>query len=168
MLCKLAGALLLFVGCSGWGFSYARTFSKRVEELEALEGLFAHLEGEIRYALRPLPSALEELGNYPLGQLFAETAAQLQHSTELTASRAYLHALHGADLHLKKEDYRVLESLAPSLGICDHQTQQDRITALRKRLELQSRLAREDCGKYQRLAGCLGVLGGVFLLILLL
>lgn len=56
---SLIGGLLVFVGCSVIGFSAARMYRLRVEQLEAFLMLISHIRAQIEYCRAPLDRILE-------------------------------------------------------------------------------------------------------------
>ncbi len=172
MLVKGLGCILVLFACTAFAVNHSRGFASRVRELESLQGLTDLLEGEVCYALNPLAVAFANIsrGKQGTARIFSTAASILEKRTGQSAGEAFRLSLRQekATLHLSREDYTALEAFADGLGMCDLQTQQNSIQMLKKRLELQTAEARENCKKYRKLYNCLGVLAGVFIILILI
>ena len=149
MLVKGLGCILVLFACTAFAVNHSRGFASRVRELESLQGLVDLLEGEVCYALNPLAVAFANIsrGKQGTARIFSTAASILEKRTGQSAGEAFRLALRQekAALHLSREDYTALEAF-----------------------ELQEAEARENCRKYRKLYNCLGVLAGVFIILILI
>lgn len=60
---KLTGALLLVMGCAGFGLCMCRDMEKHVAQLRQLARAFTMLESEVGYSRATLPEGMIRVGN---------------------------------------------------------------------------------------------------------
>lgn len=66
---KLAGALLLVMGCAGFGLCICSDMEKHAAQLRLLARAFTMLESEVGYSRATLPEGLLRVGNRLRGEL---------------------------------------------------------------------------------------------------
>ena len=170
---KAAGALLVFGSSCAIGWYMAERIRMRTEELRELERALLLLKGDIRYAKTALPEAIDKLARYHEGS-FTEffrsvSEAMLEYSgislTEIWRGQAEellkTTALNGRDREF-------VAGLGDILGVPDAMLQQNTLdlAVMRIREEINAASGKEKEKMY--LCRALGVLGGLFLTILLL
>ena len=173
MILKAAGALLILGAAAGLGWWTAGQFKGRLCQLEQLRQLIYFLKGEITYSQAPLPEALEragERGSGPLGRLFSRTAQEILERRgdsldEIWASQVEQTA--GEGLPLTGEDIRRLKDLGKQLGYLDVDMQERTLLLYLEQLDLEIGYLREHKREKCRLYTSLGVMGGLFLVIIM-
>jgi len=81
MIYKILGAVLVIVGCGGFGFKMAAAHMKEERSLRQLIAILDFMECELQYRLTPLPSLCRQAaseGKGPLSQLFLWLARELE------------------------------------------------------------------------------------------
>ena len=168
---KLLGAVFLLVGGGGLGLGAIRKLEGRVTALRALVEALELMERELGFRLTPMRELLEgtarrvgepvagflaacargldELGERPLSELWAEEAGE-----RLTA--------------LRPRDLEAVLSMGAVLGRYDAEGQRGAIAASREELAGFLAAAAEERRKQGRVYGALGLTAGAFLVILLI
>lgn len=164
---KLLGCALILFACVRIAACFCRGLKERVQCLDQLDRLLTVFSGEVRYGLRPLPQVFESLGGQAGGEGFARAAEQMNRRDGRSARDCFYAGAQGAYPALTEEDAAILLALGDGLGTCDGDTQCRQIEAVRERLALQRQTAREAAVKNTRLYQGLGLLGGLFLILLL-
>ncbi|WP_251494275.1 stage III sporulation protein AB [Otoolea muris] len=173
MWMKLLGAALVVGSCTGFGLGAARRLRERRRLLEILRQMIFHLRGEILYANAPLSCALLRTGNRGSGwaaALFTESAKELEREGgepfEVIWKRQV--ELLSGDTVLKEPDLKALLRFGMNLGYLDRDMQEKTMQLYLEELELAlERLRREEPDKSRLLFG-MGVLGGLFLTVILI
>lgn len=169
---RAAGCLLMIAGSSGWGFWLAGRYQERLSLLEQLKQMIFLLKGQILYANAPLAEAFETVGRRtegPLSQLFLAVGERIDaQDGELFYQlwREEIDSL-GRESALKEADRQSLAALGEHLGFLDREMQERNLLLYLEQLDLQIQELREHKKERSRLYTSLGVMGGMFLSILL-
>ena len=158
MFLKWTGGLLILFAGSGMGVWLAWGYKKRLGTLENLRRMIYCLKGEIVYSHAPLEEAFERIGKREkgvLGELFTQTAEKIG-------------CHNGKTLFLEKEDREKLLSLGGQLGYLDTQMQERTLLLYLEQLELSVSRLRGEIREKCRLSTALGVMGSLFLVIVML
>lgn len=168
---KLIGSMLVVLATSAIGFQVAKRYRERPREIQSLIEALRMLRAEIEYTATPLPQALtnvaQRLGR-PVSVLLGTTADALSQA-DVTVKEA-LHAGINAcqsQAHLTESDYHAIGVFGRTLGTSDllHQSQQFEATLAQ--LESARKEADDQKRQYERLWQYIGVLSGLFIVILL-
>lgn len=165
---KLLGCVMILFACLGIASGGCKRLKERVQTLERLEDLLAVFSGEVRYGMRPLPQLFERLGRMEGGAGFAAASREMELRDGRGAGECFCAGMKEGYPDLPGEDLCVLLTLGEGLGVCDGETQCRQIDAVRERLGVQCEKARETAMKNTRLYQGLGLLGGLFFILLLL
>lgn len=169
---KIAGIILIIFSGAGIGLSKSRELRERIRLLEKLEQMLLLLKGEIRCTgasledafldtaqkmsgeykvyLQDIGKRLHERPGIPFGEIFSEC----------TWKNIPLQKL-------EREESTAFLSLGDKLGYLDRQMQVAQLTLLEEDLDRRIRLLKEELPGKQKLYGSMGILGGIFLAILL-
>ncbi len=170
---KVLGALMVFVSCLAIGWYTAERIRMRTQELRELERALLLLKGDIRYAKTALPEAIGKLARYHEGS-FTEffrsvSEAMLEYSgislTEIWRGQAR-ELLKKTSLNAG--DRELVAGLGDVLGVTDAMLQQNTLDLAIVRIREEIEAASEKEKEKVYLCRALGVLGGLFLTILLL
>lgn len=169
---RIIGAVLVLGATSGLGFSMAMNLKKRMELLQHIKKMLFLLRGEIRYARAPLFEAFGNMSKV-LEEPYSSFCRLL--SDKLTSLDGSLFQTIWKDLvnqtfdstELTKEDKEQLLHLGDQMGYLDEEQQLGNIDLYLGQLELQLEDARNNLGQKTKLYHCLGVMGGIFLIILI-
>lgn len=164
---------LLVPVCGAAGFGRGRAEAGRIRELKRLRRMAQLLAGAISYGGTPLPAALRSVGRRmeePYGPFLLETAGELERLPgrgfgEIFGEKAD-RCLRGSGL--KKEDLEELKGLGRDLGYLDKQMQLQTIDTCRTEWEQKIGELQEGLPVRRKLYQSLGIMGGLFLAVLLL
>lgn len=175
---KLAGAAMVIGGASGCGFWLAGQYGQRLRELEQLRQMIFLLKGQILYANAPLSEAFETVGSRTegaLAELFVTVAERIDGQQgesfyqiwqeEIAASG--ITGKNTGSLALSKSDRQALVSLGEHLGFLDRDMQERNLLLYLEQLDMRIQQMREHKQERCRLYTSLGIMGGLFLTILL-
>ena len=169
---KLSGAVCILCGAAGTGIWFAGRYRQRILELEQLKQMVFLLKGQILYAGAPLPEAFGTVGKRvagTLGNLFKETAALLEAQPGEPFPTVWRNVVSGMEgkTALSKSDRQMLESLGEHLGFLDRETQERTLLLYLEQVDTELLVLREHKQERCRLYTSLGVMGGLFLAVIL-
>lgn len=172
MALKLIGSLLVTGSCGALGLWKAAQWKGHLEMLEQLRKMIVLLKGEILYAHAPLGEAFGQVGRKSQGIL-----AQLFLGVEERIGRQQgelFYVIWREEVERRKDEMvlsgRELEELAAfgeHLGYLDLEMQEHTVALYLEQLELSIRFYREHEREQSRLCASLGILGGLFLSIIM-
>lgn len=173
IVCKVVGIGFILVAAIGCGSSYSRRLRLRLEQIRQLQQLVLLLKGDIQFQCSTLPEAFERCGRQIPGicgdwftetgqrfnamegigfqELWEEQLRKLYETTELTA-------VHIGDLR----------RFGNQLSYPDKETQLGAMHLYSQRLKEQEECLTREVPAKMRLGTTLGVLGGIFVIILLI
>ena len=133
------------------------------------------LKGEIVYSHAPLEEAFERIGRREKGipgELFIQTAERIGSRTGENFAKIWEKTIEemeksGNPLFLEKEDKEKLLSLGGQLGYLDTQMQERTLLLYLEQLELSISRLRGEIREKCRLSTALGVMGSLFLVIVM-
>lgn len=164
---------LLVPVCAAAGFGRGRAEAERIRELKRLKRMTQLLAGAISYGGVPLPAALGAAGRRmeePYRRFLLETAGELERLpgrgfADIWAEKADRY-LKGTGL--KAEDLEELKGLGRDLGYLDKQMQLQTIDGCRMEWEQKIEELQEGLPVRRKLYQSLGIMGGLFLAVLLI
>lgn len=170
---RFIGSVLIIAATTGAGLMYSTELQRYLEKLLYIRHIIYMLKGEIEYS------------NAPLSEIFGRVSARVRNPY-----RAWLKAMEHqienreadgfskiwnrsidkylGELHLKSTHSLQLKELGTCLGQLDSDTQERTIQFYLNRLELEIEKVREGMASKKRIGNCLGVMGGIFLVIILI
>ena len=158
---------------SAIGWYEAERIRQRTSELRELEQALMMLKGDIRFAKTTLPEAIARLARYHEGsfaEFFRVVSAELLEYSGVSLNEIWRQRteeiLKGTALNAKDREF--VASLGDMLGVADVQLQQNTLELAAERLSGEIAAASEKEKDRMYLCRALGVLGGVFLTVLLL
>ena len=154
------------------GQLYALQLQARYRDLESLRAGLRGLMTEIEYAKKPLPEAWKELAGVYGGacsMVFDRASRLFGTDGHPTAGRAWRGALADCrgELHLSREDARIMDGLGAVLGKSGRADQVNHIRSMDERLAAQMEEARGQSARRGRLSRSLGLLGGMLMAVIL-
>ena len=166
---RVAGACLILSASSLLGVQKSRQFTKRIEQLQELQRIVLLIQGEILYKNAALPEALRSSAGkvkVPFDSFLRQTAGRADgvrfsdlFETEIKEQ------LKGTAL--TKEDKEEFARFGESLGYLDVEMQKNAMKLYLKELEQKIEYLQKEIPQKRKLYQSLGVMGGIFLLILL-
>ncbi len=169
---KLIGACLTVIACGSLGYTWARIYERRPQQLAALEIALQILETEIIYGATPLPEALSHVAakcDWPMAGLFRYTAEELGKMKGITAGEAWERAIDrfSPDSALNNQDLLILRRFGVSLGASDREDQAKHLQLAKTQLKQASIQAESLSRKNSSVYKHLGFLGGLMLVLIL-
>lgn len=172
MIFKVIGAILVTVGCSGLGIWMAGQWKLRLKVMENLRKMIFLLKGEIVYANSPLTEAFERTGKKSdtyLGELFLRVAERMERQQGEPFYEMWKEEIDGLSkgFPLTKEDRQDLKGMGEHLGYLDREMQERTLLLYLEQLDLTIEYLREHQRERSRLYTSLGIMGGLFLTIVM-
>lgn len=167
------GAALIILSSSGIGFSYSARLGRRMEQLRQLQRMAILLRGEISYGNAPLPEALASIGrklDEPLSVFLRKVASRLREYPDKSFQQVFRDevgdCLKQSALSVKDKD--MLMQMGAFLGYLDREMQLRTVELYLQELCREIQVSGESVPGRQKLFRSLGILGGLFLVILLM
>lgn len=168
---KLAGAVLAVVSAALLGFALGNDLKRRIGFLQELQKGLLMLHQEMEYRKTPLEEALQYAGNSltePLSSFFRETGIRLE---KLPGAPFFSVWEEMADWYLseagqKKEDMELIRQLGRQLNGLEAEGNSSLLTIYEQRLQGMIASAKEEYAGKAQLYQRLGILGGIFLVLL--
>lgn len=170
---KLMGAVLLFFACSGLGFLQSRRCQGRVMQMGELIRIAGFLKGEISFAVSTLPEAMERISEKTENP-FSDFLHILSEKMKRYSGENFSYILkEQIDINLKdsfleKEDLADFYQAICNLGYLDKDMQIHILDQYRKEQEEKVVRLRMQLPEKVKLCRSLGVMAGLFLVILLI
>lgn len=167
---KWIGAILIIVGCGGFGFRMAWNYNRTMASLRQLVRALEYMQSDLEYRLTPLAELCKRTAEQLSGSLktvYLRFARELESQIAPDAAFCMTAALQGVP-DLPKATAEYLELLGKSLGQFDLQGQLRGLESLRDMCS--SALAEKDAMRPQRVRSyqTLGLCAGAALAILLI
>ena len=170
---RFIGSLLIITATTGAGMVYGVELQRYLEKLLYIRHIVYMLKGEMEYS------------NVPLGEIFGRGAVrvknpyrtwlksmewQIENREEDEFAKIWIRAVDKnlSELHLKSAHSIQLKELGTFLGQLDGKTSSRTMQLYINRLELEIEKVREGMSSKKRIGSCLGVMGGVFLVVILI
>lgn len=163
---------MILIAALGWGLVYRRRLRLRIQQLRELVQVFALLKGELEYQCQVLPDAFITCGvqvGGVCGRWLEETGQRLNRMQGEDFQSIWIEELGSLEKRtaLASSDIDELRRLGTHLSYPDIHTQLGAVERYRKGLEEKERILTGELPEKMRTGTMLGILGGVFLTILL-
>ena len=158
---RLAVLLAASLACVGIGFAKSAALSAHVKDLETLQKIIQYLRGEIVTAASPLPDPYRD---------FLQDISEDMRRPDGKTLPAILEentAVHLADTRLTKEEKEELQEAGCSLGTGDRAMQKANLDRYEARLVQRIAELQKGLPERKRLCQSLGIMGGLFLFLIL-
>ena len=170
---KVLGSIMIIVASSLLGWKKAADVDRTYEELQYIRRLLCLLQSEISYSRAFLSEAFSNISRNarePYQAWLRELSCCMEsHNGGKFASiwnRMISQYLKG--VHLPEQEVEHLRDLGRYLGTADIQTQMKHIELLEEQIGIAMKKMQEELRTKKRLYHCLGVMGGIFLAIILI
>lgn len=168
---KIAGMCIVMLTSTLIGLMLGQELVLRVKNLKILKKIITLLHGEIRFAITPIPEALENISNKspePFHAFLSKTAEDLR---KLQTSELSLTWEKNIDTYLlgkvvTAKDLDKLKQLGSTLGYLDKEMQLSTLEIYLRQLDEDINVATEYSAKQGKLYRTLGVLFGIFIAII--
>lgn len=173
MIIKILGAVFVIASTSAIGLQISKAMKLHIQSLQLLRKIMVMLKGEITYTNTPLEEAFQLIGRKvggEYGHFLEEVALRLA----LRSGERFPHIWkEEIDKQLKRvylngSDLEELKLLGENLGYLDAQLQSQTIDLYLEQIEITINSLRENLSQRCRLCTSLGVMGGIFITIVML
>ena len=172
MVLKLTGSFLVICSCGALGLWKAAQWREHLRMLEQLKKMVLMLRGEILYGHTPLGEAFGQVGRRTegiLGDLFTGTEDRIRcRQGELFAViwREEVEK-RKKDMFLSERELQELCAFGEHLGYLDLEMQEHTVSLYLEQLDMSIGFYREHEREQSRLYTSLGIMGGLFLSIMM-
>ena len=170
---KLIGAILILTATCGGGYVYCSELNNYISKLRYLRYAVSLIRGEINYSHAPLPEVLSEVAcrvRQPYRKWLKETSHELKDRSESSFSRIWNKCIdrHLSQLRLKEIHSVLLKEAGTFLGSLEKDTLDHTLQMYLNRMDLEIEKQREGLASKIRIGRWLGIMSGLFLIVLLL
>ena len=170
---RIIGGGLVIAATSGAGFTYGMWLQEYLEILLYLRHVIYLLKGELKYTNAPLNEVFGRASHRvkePYRGWFQVMAHQVETREGKGFFKIWIQSVDRClgDLHLKKEHVMLLKELGACLGQMDSESESRNFQLYLERMELEIEKERTGLAAKRRIGNCLGVMSGIFLVIILL
>ncbi len=170
---RIVGAILIVLASGGIGVVKGMELQKYLRELEQLRQFFWMLRREIQYTKAPFSEAFFHIGKRmegTHGEWLLYLAGQLEEKAGITFFQLWKESIDRCLIksQLKRKDKEELKEIGRQMGALDEKMQLGTIDLYLEQLAFVIQKTREELVAKKRLCNCLGVMGGIFLVIILI
>lgn len=164
---KLTGLALIALCATGIGMEMAFSLSQRVRALDLAQTVLESIAGELSYHLAPPEQIMKSLAaRTTLGKAEYLTACQEFCGEGIPFPQAWNQAVRKYGGALSARDREILTAVSETLGTCSEKEALAALERAKKLLQEELKNAREYARVHGKLYRTLGMLSGVFLVIL--
>lgn len=170
---RVIGGILILTATTGAGYVYSKELKAYLKKMLYLRYIFSLIKGEIAYTHAPLPEIFKEVGRRiknPFSTWLMETAKTMEKREETGFARAWSRCVdkYLKELGLKREHSIFIKEAGTFLGSLESDTLDHTLQMYLNRMDLEIEKIRENLAAKTRIGSCLGVMSGVFLIVILL
>lgn len=170
---KILGSLCIIVSTILWGAAAARQLGKNYEHMRMLEQLLNRLRNEIRYSRSSLREVFAKIGldfDGPFQQWMHQMNQRMQQKEGESFSAIWKETVEKclSDCGIPERDRERLLEIGRQLGDADLDGQIRAIELYLEELKHSMEDMRTELKSKEKLCHCLGVMSGIFIVILLL
>lgn len=172
MMLKIVGGICVILATSGLGRWKADQWKEHLKTLEQLKRMIFMLKGEILYANAPLEEAFSHVGKKSggrMGAFFKGVAERIERQQGEPFFVMWKKEIEGLDRQsgLSEKDKQELEGFGEHLGYLDCEMQERTILLYLEQLDLTIDYLRKHQREKSHLYTSLGIMGGLFLVIMM-
>ena len=159
---RVIGALLIITATSGAGYLYGADLKRYLDKMVYLRYIAGLIKGEMEYTGAPLPEIFRGIGSRvqePCASWLKNISAEIDLREESAFARIWNR---GVDRYLKEL------GLGTFLGQSDRDTLERSMQMYLNRMDLEIEKLREGLASKRKVSRCLGVMSGIFLVVVLL
>lgn len=170
---RVIGAVLILTATSGAGYIYCRELKAYLDRMLYLRYIFSLIKGEINYSCSPLPEVFREVAGRikkPYRTWLLATSNVLETRDETGFARVWNHCAdrYLKPLELKPEHSILVKEPGTFLGSLERTTLDHTLQMYLNRMDLEIEKIREGLTAKTRIGRCLGVMSGIFLIVILI
>lgn len=170
---RVTGAVLILTATCGAGYVYCRELRLYLERMTSLRYVMSLIRGEIAYTRAPLTevfAAVARKVKEPYRTWLLGTAKEMEAHREQGFPAVWSRAVgrYLEPLELKREHRLLLKEAGSFLGSLEKDTLDRTFALYLERMDRETEKLREGLAAKTRIGGCLGVMSGIFLIVILL
>ena len=170
---RLAGSILIIASTAGIGWLYGTELKNYLQKMRYIRYVAGLIKGELEYTGAPLAEIFRERGRRvknPFSTWLVRMASEIDEREESAFARIWNRGIDRdlRELNLKSEHSILLKELGTFLGQIDQETAGKSMQLYLNRLDLEIEKLREGLAAKRKIGNCLGVMGGIFLVVVLL
>ena len=170
---RFIGGILIITATTGAGILYGMELQEYLEKLLYIRHIIYMIKGELEYSQAPLSEAFGRISvrvREPYRRWLSAMEKQVENREEDAFLKIWMRSVdkYLKELHLKSEHSIQLKELGTYLGQTDGASESRNLQLYLGRLELEIEKVREGMAAKKRIGNCLGVMGGIFLVGLLI
>lgn len=170
---RFIGAVFIVSATTGAGILYGIELQNYLEKLLYIRHIVYMLKGELEYANAPLDEVFGRVA-VRVKEPYRRWLCAMEHQMTERESENFLKIWmrsvdrYLGELHLKSEHSIQLKELGTCIGRMDRASESKNLQLYLERLELEIEKVREGMASKKRIGNCLGVMSGVFLVVILI
>ena len=170
---RLAGSILIIASTAGIGWLYGTELKNYLQKMRYIRYVAGLIKGELEYTGAPLAEIFRETGRRvkkPFSTWLVRMASEIDEREESAFARIWNRGIDRdlRELNLKSEHSILLKELGTFLGQIDQETAGKSMQLYLNRLDIEIEKLREGLAAKRKIGNCLGVMGGIFLVVVLL
>ncbi len=170
---RLLLCAVIILGCSYMGVFLSRAFTKREKQLSELQVALAQLEFDVDFRCVPLEESLLNMGKAcgdGLKKVFFFLSEEISRNRCVDMHRLWHRALKRfhEDLFFLDGDRDIILDFARNLGFGDREAEKNNIKMAAAKLKLAEDEARETAKRNVKMYRGLGILSGIFIVIVVI
>lgn len=170
---RLIGSVLIITATAGAGYVYGTELKKYLEKIQYLRYIAGLIKGEIEYTGAPLSEVFSGVAvrtKEPYRTWLQEISGRTRRRDESGFARIWNKCIDRClgGLNLKTEHSVLLKEMGTFLGQLDRETFNRSMQLYLNRLDLEIEKLREGLGAKKRISGWLGIMSGIFLIVILI
>lgn len=170
---KLIGALLILTATAGAGYVYCGELKRYLGTMIYLRYVMSLIRGEIGYSHSPLPEVFKEVAGrvrQPYKMWLSGLAEEMEKRNGSGFGRIWNRQIERSlsVLKLKREHSILMKEPGTFLGSLDRPALDRTMELYLNRMDLEIEKLREGIASKTRIGRCLGIMSGIFLIVLLL
>ena len=170
---KIIGSFLIIICAGGFGFAFSNDYKTRLNELNDIKKIMIMLKGEIRFAKIPLGEAFSNISKRIDDKYYIFLENISDRLKKLNGESFYKIWEEEIDLNLTKlklnsQDIINLKHFGENMGYLDNEMQIHSIDLYIEELEYEISKMTEQMATNTKVFKCLGIMAGMFVVIMLI
>ena len=170
---RVIGGVLILTATGGAGYVYGKELKRYLGTMLYFRYVMSLIKGEIAYTHAPLPEVFSEVARRvkaPYDRWLVKMSAEMERREEYGFARMWHRCAERylGELNLKYEHSILVKDPGTFLGSLEKETLDHAMQMYLNRLDLEIEKLREGLSAKVRVSRCLGVMSGIFLIVILL
>lgn len=167
---KLLGIIMIFIGCTGMGFSYKNQLEEKIWHLKEIKQAFLLISSSIRYGKATLPESCKEASlklEEPYQTIFREIYNQMEQKKGIPFPTIWKQEIEkmSKKLLIGDKGKKLLLEFGMENGYLDIDLQQQAINRYMEEFDVLIKELEKNIKEKSKIAICFGMMGGMFLAI---